>query len=287
MAVNTIDKLFVKKTFNRHAPTYDEYAGLQAALGERLLRHVNGSLPAFPRILDIGMGTGGTTLRLLERFPAASIHGCDLALNMVACSRAKEALQSRRQLFITADAEFLPYRDTCFDLVISSFTLQWLEQWGRALQEIYRVLKPGGSFLCSLFGGETFNELRASFIRACAEAGYIPGEPLRLLGSEEHCADALQSAGFLETFTAMDLLTQHYRTVEDLIRCIKGMGAQNASRGRSRGLGVRRIWNRMIALYEADFRQRDGIPATYHVIMGGGKKPDAVAPRQHRAAQLK
>ena len=69
------------------------------------------------------------------------------------------------------------------------------------------------------------------------------------------------------------LLTQHYQSVADLIHSIKGMGAQNASQKRNRGLGIRRIWQRMIALYEADFRQQDGMAATYHVIMGGGRKP--------------
>lgn len=274
--MSAIDKLFVKKSFNRHAPTYDDYAGLQGTLGERLLHYVNGSLPAAPRILDIGMGTGNTTMRLLQRFPAASIHGCDLALNMVTRSREKEALQSRKQFFITADTEFLPYRDTCFDLVISSFTLQWLERWDRALQEISRVLKPGGIFLCSIFGEQTYAELRASFTRACGEAGYVHGEPLRLYGTGEHCAAALRAAGLIETFTTVDLLTQHYQSVEDLVRSIKGMGAQNASRRRSRGLGVRRIWKRMLALYEADFRQPGGLAATYHVIMGGGRKPGPV-----------
>ena len=68
-------------------------------LGDRLLQFLNGSLPAAPCILDIGMGTGTTTMSLLQRFPAARIHGCDLALNMIARARAQEALQPRKQLF--------------------------------------------------------------------------------------------------------------------------------------------------------------------------------------------
>jgi len=271
--MSAIDKTFVKKSFNRHAATYDDYAALQAILGDRLLQFVNGSLPAAPRILDIGMGTGNTTIRLLQKFPGACIHGCDIALNMVARARSRELLQSRKQCFIAADTEFLPYRSACFDLVISNFTLQWLEQWDRAVHEIFRVLKPGGTFLCSAFGEQTFNELKACFARACRETGYIHGEALKLNGSEERCSSALHAAGFIKSFTAINLMTQHYETVEGLIRCIKGMGAQNASRKRNRGLGIRRIWKRMIAVYESEFRQQDGIAATYHVVMGGGRKP--------------
>lgn len=273
--MSAIDKKFVKKSFNRHAATYDDYAALQAILGDRLLQFVNGSLPAAPRILDIGMGTGGTTIRLLQKFPGACIHGCDIALNMVARARSRELLQSRKQFFIAADTEFLPYRSACFDLVISNFTLQWLEQWDRAVHEIFRVLKPGGTFLCSAFGEQTFYELKACFAQACRETGYIHGEALQLQGSEERCSAALHAAGFIKSFTAIKLMTRHYETVEGLIRCIKGMGAQNASLRRNRGLGIRRIWRRLIALYESDFRQQEGIAATYQVIMGGGWKPAA------------
>jgi len=278
--MSAIDKLFVKKSFNRHAATYDAHAALQGELGERLLALVNGSLPAAPRILDIGMGTGGTTLSLGEKFPGACIHGCDLARFMVARARAKEALQTRKQLFITADAEFLPYRSACFDLVVSNFTLQWLEQWDRAVHEIFRVLKPGGTFLCSAFGEQTFAELKACFARACSEAGYMHGAALQVHGSGVRCSAALHAAGFIHSFTGISRITQHYETVAHLIRAIKGMGAQNASRKRNRALGVRRIWSRMVELYEAGFRQQEGLAATYQVIMAGGKKPAA----QERAA---
>ena len=58
------------------------------------------------------------------------------------------------------------------------------------------------------------------------------------------------------------------------MRGIKGMGAQNASMRRNRGLGMRAVWARMIAVYERDFKLTDGgIPATYEVIMAGGQKP--------------
>jgi hypothetical protein len=65
------------------------------------------------------------------------------------------------------------------------------------------------------------------------------------------------------------------------------MGAQNASPRRNRGLGMRRIWDRMIALYEADFRQQDGLAATYQVIMGGGEKPSPAFHHERLQVQLK
>ena len=126
------------------------------------------------------------------------------------------------------------------------------------MHEIFRVLQPGGTFLCAAFGEQTFSELKACFARACRETGYTRGEALQLHGSAEHCRATLAAAGFIPLFTTSDMLTQRYPSVADLIHSIKGMGAQNASRKRNRGLGIRRIWKRMIAVYEADFREQDG-----------------------------
>ena len=271
--MSTIDKTFVKKSFNRHALTYDHNAGLQASLGNLLLEFLNGATHRESKILDIGMGTGSMTATLMKRFPDVRIHGCDSAVNMVACARSKDALTSRKELFITADSEFLPYRSGRFDLVISSLMYQWLERCDRAFGEVLRVLKPGGRFLCSAFGEKTFEELRTSYARACRESAYTHGEALQLHFTEDQFLAMLTSAGFIKPFMCTRLITEHYRTVGDLVRSIKGMGAQNASDRRNRGLGIRKVWRRMVELYEKDFGLPGRIPATFEVIMGGGRKP--------------
>ena len=164
--MSSVDKTFVKKSFNRHAHTYDQNAGLQAALGNTLLQFLNGSVCAAGKILDIGMGTGIMTTRLAEKYPAAQIHGCDIAASMLDQARRKDMLCLRKNLFIAADTEFLPYRDNSFDLALSGCTFQWLDDRERAVREVFRVLKPGAMFLCSLFGDKTYTELKSWYTRA-------------------------------------------------------------------------------------------------------------------------
>ena len=141
--MSTIDKTFVKKSFNRHAVTYDRNAVLQNRFGDLMLTLLNGNLKTAPSILDIGMGTGTMIVRLMQRFPDACIHGCDIASRMIAGARACASLNPHRDRFIAADGEYLPYRDNYFDLVISGFTYQWLESPDMAFREALRVLKPG------------------------------------------------------------------------------------------------------------------------------------------------
>ncbi len=276
--MSTIDKTFVKKSFNRHAHTYDRYAGLQNAQARVLLQLLNGSAPA--EILDIGMGTGNLTARLAATYPAARIYGCDIALHMLACASAKTCLASSKNLFVAADTEFLPYRENRFDLAVAGYTLQWVVDAALAFREVFRVLKPGGVFLCSVFGEQTFAELRQCYEQACAETGYSAGEALALDWSEQKVLSLFQATGFMEYGARTSLLREFYGSVAELMRAIKGMGAQNASRRRNRGLGIRAVWERMCAAYEDRFAVPPaGIPATYQIIMARGQKPPAPALR--------
>jgi malonyl-CoA O-methyltransferase len=269
--MTVIDKPFVKKSFNASACTYDHYAGLQEAMGARLLELA--VLPAETafRMLDIGMGTGNLTAQLIKAYPSAQVHGCDIAFNMIA--HARDKLVHAAMLFPVADAEHLPYAHSAFDLVASNFAYQWLDQWRAALGEVMRVLRPGGVFILSAFGTHTLCELRQAFTRASRETGYSLGEALALPITEKRIRCDMTDAGFSQVSGITCSVTAAYASVNELVRAIKGMGARNASTHRNRSPGVRRVWRRMIELYEKEFGTSEGVPATFEIIMARGQKP--------------
>jgi len=173
-----------------------------------------------------------------------------------------------RIIFSTADAELLPYKKNSFELVVSSFTFQWLNDWSMAINEIKKVIKPGGTFAFSVFGSKTFFELRQSFKKACIETGYSGGEPLELSTTKESIMKSLLSAGFAAPVIRSYSVVEEYESVRSLIESIRGMGAKNASRQRSKTPGVRTTMVRMINIYEKDFGKENRIPATYEIIAG-------------------
>ena len=268
--MTSIDKPFVKKSFNASASTYDHYAKLQDEMGARLLELAELHPETTARVLDIGMGTGNLTAQLRAAYPAARVHGCDIALNMISQARGK--LAQAPLLFAGADAEKLPYTSSAFDLVASSFTYQWLEQWREALGEVIRVLRPEGQFILSAFGADTFCELRQAFTLACTEKNYALGEALALPITEERMHGEMADAGFSHVSGLTSRVTVVYASVNELVRAIKGMGARNASTHRNRSTGVRRVWRRMTEIYEQKFGIAGGVPATFEIIMAKGKK---------------
>jgi len=266
-----IDKTFVKKSFNVGAATYDDNAGLQKKLLENLLEFSGCAHIQPDRIVDIGIGTANLSIRLAQLFPEAQIYGCDLAENMLQRAGQKTA-PDRLQLF-AADAENLPLRADSFNLAASSFTLQWLNSLNQTMRETARILSPGGTFFFSAFGADTFHELRSCYHQACAETGYDQGDALVISLTHAAAEQALHAGGFARIATESEKIIEYYDSVADLVRSIKGMGARNASPRRNRTLGVRRIWRRMVALYEKRYEFEGRIPATYEVVKGRGIRP--------------
>src|SRR3989344_7244786 len=95
-----------------------------------------------PSILDIGSGPGQMLERIQEKFPAAKLSALDISTAMI--NRVKEKLPDADAQVGTA--EMLPWADSTFDIVTNSISFHHYHSSHKALQEVYRVLKPGGKF---------------------------------------------------------------------------------------------------------------------------------------------
>ena len=98
-------------------------------------------------MLDIGCGGGATLQRLLKRSKEARVYGIDISEESVAKARKVNADVLNKQVFVTqGSAEKLPYPDGTFDLVTAVETVYFWPNLPGCLQEVRRVLKPGGRF---------------------------------------------------------------------------------------------------------------------------------------------
>lgn len=99
-------------------------------------------------ILDVGCGIGGSSLYLAQKFNARAV---GITLSPVQASRATErALEAGLATdvqFQVADALDMPFADDTFDFVWSMESGEHMPDKEKFLQECYRVLKPGGTFL--------------------------------------------------------------------------------------------------------------------------------------------
>ena len=98
-------------------------------------------------MLDIGCGGGATLQRLLKRSKGAQVYGIDISEESVAKAKKVNTDVLDQQVFVTlGSAEKLPYEDGKFDLVTAVETVYFWPNLPNCLQEVRRVLKPGGKF---------------------------------------------------------------------------------------------------------------------------------------------
>jgi ubiquinone/menaquinone biosynthesis C-methylase UbiE len=136
-----------KEFFNQMAATWDDrfYTGEMAGRLPPLVSLFH--LIPGTRILDVGAGTGGIIPYLLEAVgPEGSIWAIDFAEEMIRVGRMKFQKESR-VVFELASVENLPYKDGFFDQIVCFGAFPHFEDKGKALQEMGRVLRPGGALI--------------------------------------------------------------------------------------------------------------------------------------------
>jgi malonyl-CoA O-methyltransferase len=265
-----IDRQRVRRSFDSQAHEYDRHAIVQKRVLERFVRLLPSS-PEPTEILDIGSGTGVLLEKLAVSYPEARLVGLDMAFGMGMAARDRLAGNDRTG-FVTADAENLPFAAASFDLVVSTSTFQWLETLEPAFKELHRVLKPGGRFCFALFGRQTLFELRDSYRLAVQAAGVAGSDRTHSFKDVDYVGTALQLAGLEKEYLVSELEIETHPDVPHLLRSIRRIGAGNAVSMAGRGLAERRVMLTMMEHYRKEFGNENGVPATYEVIYGVGRK---------------
>ena len=147
-------KGLVQKVFNQ---VYDQYdvmndfmsLGVHRLWKKNLLNMMN-PLPNH-KLIDVACGTGDIAKLFLKHTSKSTKITC-VDPNKGMIKKGKEKLKKFNNLnWVVAPAEKLPFKDNSFDFYSISFGLRNTKNLTQAIAEAYRVLKPGGRFLCLEF----------------------------------------------------------------------------------------------------------------------------------------
>lgn len=119
---------------------------LERALND-LERLIPDRRPAYDVVLDIGCGWGRSFKLLHDRFSPCRIVGIDIDPQMLEASRAEIRRNALSVDLMLSSAARIPLPDASTDLVLCHQTFHHLVHQEAALQEIFRVLRPGGILL--------------------------------------------------------------------------------------------------------------------------------------------
>jgi demethylmenaquinone methyltransferase/2-methoxy-6-polyprenyl-1,4-benzoquinol methylase len=149
----------VNEVFHRVAGRYDLMndlmsAGLHRLWKDAMVAWLNPPKRPGWRVLDVAGGTGDISFRIVEasnRQAHATVLDINGSMLAVGKERAEKRGLSANTEFVEANAEELPFADETFDAYTIAFGIRNVPRIDKALSEAYRVLKPGGRFLCLEF----------------------------------------------------------------------------------------------------------------------------------------
>ena len=161
------------------------------------------------KLIDVACGTGDIAKLFLDYVNEDSKITC-VDPNKAMIKKAKEKLIVYKNLsWVMASAEKLPIPENSFDFYTISFGLRNTKNLGKALTEAYRVLKPGGRFLCLEFSkiqNSGLNFIYKNYSKLIPSIGkYIVGEKapydylvksIENFLNQDELLDLMRTAGF-------------------------------------------------------------------------------------------
>ncbi|MDQ0060002.1 class I SAM-dependent methyltransferase [Paenibacillus harenae] len=195
----------VKRWFNRPDQIsyyYDEVSGGLTEAEQYLLNN----LPNNGSILDVGCGAGRISMYLAEK--GYMVTGVDISEGLI--TRARE-LSTKKNLtinFINTEGLDLPFKDATFEIMVGFKVLCYIPSRKlrhEYLQELFRVLKPGGTLIMTqnTVPEEYIDEAKDEFFESCPASQFMILEP----GDNFPLGD-----GYVRWFTERELLDEIKKT---------------------------------------------------------------------------
>ena len=133
------------------------------------------------RLLEVSVGTGILTMPVYQTLPEADITCLDYSPDMMGQAQEKaDRLHLKNVTFQQGDVGALPYADGTFDVVLSLNGFHAFPDNEAAYREVFRVLRPGGTF-CGCFYVKGEQKRTDWFVRRVYEKAGFSRRPMRRL----------------------------------------------------------------------------------------------------------
>ena len=171
--------------FNAHRKSRLARGGYWRADYRYVMKEIERFRPA--SLIDIGCGPGGFLCAVQKRFPDIQLNALDLSEEMV---RETQERLGPSAVAIVGDSERMPLESEQYEIVTCNMSIHHYPHAQDAVNEMYRILKPGGTLL--------LNDMDcASPIRALANWAFprLPGGDVKMYTRRE-ITQMIQEAGF-------------------------------------------------------------------------------------------
>jgi ubiquinone/menaquinone biosynthesis C-methylase UbiE len=221
-------KIKAPATYNRAADHFDDVPlAYRAVTGRRTVERL-GIAPDWT-VLDVGCGTGASALPAAELVgPTGKVLGVDLAENLLNRARAKAEQRNLHNVeFRLGDMTALGFPDGHFDAVISVFSIFFVPNMEALIQELWRMVKPGGKLAITTWGEHIFEPVYTIWreaVRAERPDLYSAFNPWDRITLPEQVHQLLRDGGVPKAEVVPESGSQSLQSPEDWWTIVLGSG---------------------------------------------------------------
>jgi len=179
-----------KKAFNENKEYFEmlekwhqSHEGI--AVEKKVLDLIENNIKVGNKVLDAGCGEGSQLIWLAKKHPDINFFGADISKIGIEMAQ-KKSQQLNNIIWQKADLEGIPFPENFFDLIYSQSTFEHIFNFKKALQELKRILKPGGKLIIRVpNGNRTIGKPRMFFNYLFKKNKPIPRNPSFVIGQNK------------------------------------------------------------------------------------------------------
>jgi len=217
---DTLAKSKTAARFSQAVTNYALHANVQKRAANELFKKIN---PQHTHTcIDLGAGPGVNLVKLNKHFDY--VLPFDLSIAMLKQSNADKTA-------VCGDMDALPFQSSSVDALFSNFAVQWSANLGYLLNEVMRILKPGGRVYLSCVCDGSLNEIKTAFSAVDNQTH------VNEFHSFEQIKQFVENTGFIIESAELKCYQDVYPSPLHALRSIKAIGATHLhSQNKRQGL---------------------------------------------------
>lgn len=251
----------IADSFSKSVENYHQKAEIQKKVANGLIASIQPWKEIIPPgpILEVGCGTGFLSELIMEEFPNRDFLITDASSGMVSFTKERIG-NSERVQFEVLNVDEIDNPEPTYSLIVSNFAAQWFDDTAIGLENLTKMLNPGGIMVTAFPGNQSFME----WYECCLELG-LPYTANPLPDVEEIVIKLSLNPVQVDYYE--NDLFQNFSSSIDFLKHIKEIGAGTSKTGKQ-------LSNKQLKLLTTfwDKKVNNQIKAKWHVVYLAVKK---------------